>query len=480
MQFCNADWRNSRGWTLSGLFLACALPVLVMVALLTPPGQSPDEPAHLVRANGVLHGALFLTRKPRLDAGSGKMREQVGVKIDAGLFSAGFGKTTQISGRPVVTSADEAAMQGNPWAHYKIFSNIPNTATYFPLAYLPSAFGLGVGKLFGASPYISIRLARLADAAAYLAIGAATLAVASYGRALLLGVLLLPMSLFLGGTLDQDGILVALGCLACAGLTRETRGGRTLAFAAFLVVALAKPPYLAIMAIFALPLAWPGFWRRAGEVLLASLPVLVWAVIIVAFISVPFIKPPYHPGPLFNGPAGMLMDKTDTAANLHILLADKARFLILPLHTLHLFGSNLAAQAIGALGLLQIVFPHWFYTLWWIAVGMALLGVAFCRRPAYRPLPVSVLNGAVALLVILLTTWLIAISFYLSWTNVGMDFIDGLQGRYALLLLPFLAFAMPSLSEAMPEWVPLLPVLMLGVFDIGYVPLKLVTFYYLH
>ena len=297
---------------------------------------------------------------------------------------------------------------------------------------------------------------------------------------MLLAVLLLPMSLFLGGTLDQDGILIALSCLACAGLTRDTAGGRKLAFAAFLVVLLAKPPYLPVLAIFALPLACPGFWRRAGEVVLASLPVLLWAAIVVAFISVPFAKPLYHPGPLFTGGVGLIMDRTDSAANLHILLANKSLLLTLPWHTLALFGMDKLKEMVGVLGLLQLSFPHWFYGLWWGAVVFALLGAAMSSRPFILPWPVSMLNSVVALAVIILTGWLIMLSFYLSWTNVGMDFIDGLQGRYALLLLPFLLFAAPAFGAWIPEWLPALPVLLLGVFEIGYIPMKLVSFFYVH
>ena len=473
-----AAWRAGEAGILSFLFLACALPVLVLTALLTPPGQSPDEPAHLIRANALLHGAFMPVRKPGTDPDTGKPIQQVGVKIDSGLLTADFGKATQIDGRPVVTTADARETRLTQWTHQRIFASIPNTATYFPLAYLPASIGLGVGRLLGASPFVCIILARLANAAAYLAAGAATLVLAAYGRALFLAVLL-PMSLFLGGTLNQDGLLIALTCLACAVLTRGTPGGRKLGFAVFLVVLLAKPPYLPLLGLFALPLARPGFWRRAGEVILVSLPVLVWAAIIVLFITVPFGKPPYHPGPLFSG-ANVLMDRTNAAANLHILLADKVRFLTLPLHTLALWGGDKLKEMVGILGLLQITFPQWFYGLWWGAVGIALLGGIVSPRPKPLPLPIALLNGAVVLAVINLTAWLIMISFYLSWTNVGMDFIDGLQGRYALLLVPFLPFAIPALGGWLPEWVAALPVLLLGGFDIGYVPLKILSFYYFH
>ena len=83
------------------------------------------------------------------------------MKIDSGLLTAGFGKITPIDGRPVVTTADATQMHRFPWAHQRIFASIPNTATYFPLAYLSASIGLGVGKLLGVSPFVCIILARL-------------------------------------------------------------------------------------------------------------------------------------------------------------------------------------------------------------------------------------------------------------------------------------------------------------------------------
>lgn len=468
------------GWRLPALFVALAFPVMVLTALFTPPGQSPDEVAHLVRANGLLDGHVFLTRQKVPHPAPSQPRDEVGENIDSGLFSAGFGVITPMQGRWVVTAADQAKLQALGWSHHQVFSNIPNTATYFPLAYGPDAIGLGVGRLLGVSPFHSILLGRLVNLLAYLALGVATLAVARRGRAVFLAILLLPMSLFLGATLDQDGVLIALSCLACAGFTRSHWGGHVLALAAFLVVALAKPPYLLLMAVFALPLGGKGFWRRVGLVALVSLPVLAWVWFVMAFVAVPFGKPLYHPGPLFHGGAGAFMGTTSPTMNLHILLAQKARFFTLPAHTLALFGADWIKGMVGMLGLLDIVFPTWFYGLWLGVLAFAFLMAAFPPQPEGERAVQGWRNNIVVLGVVGLTIWLMMISFYLNWTNVGMDFIGGIQGRYALLLLPFLLFAMPATRLRLPGSVALAPVLLMGVLDVAYLPFKLVMFYLPH
>ncbi|MGO9817000.1 MAG: hypothetical protein ACLPG5_02830, partial [Acidocella sp.] len=119
------------------LFLLCALPVAVLTALITPPGQSPDEPAHVVRAAGLLHGAALGVRKQTADANTGQTEMLSGVKVNQGLLYVAFGSTKQVGGHPVVTADDFLAMLSQPPQPGQVFTNIPNTVAYFPLAYIP-------------------------------------------------------------------------------------------------------------------------------------------------------------------------------------------------------------------------------------------------------------------------------------------------------------------------------------------------------
>jgi hypothetical protein len=242
-----------------------------------------------------------------------------------------------------------------------------------------------------------------------------------------------------------------------------------------------KPPYILLLGAFLLPLFGAGFWVRVRDAAVACVPVLLWVVLISAFVVVPFGKPPYHPGPLYAGDHSVLMDHTDPAANLHILLAQPSRFFTLPWHTLSLFGMDKIHEMVGVLGVLQISLPEGYREAWYVAGALALAGVMFVRRPVAAP-GVALVSFAWISGLVLLTYWLMMIVFYLNWSNVGIDFIDGMQGRYSLPLLPFLLLAVPGVRAriALPPLVPALPVIALGVVDIGYLPIKLVWNYYLH
>ena len=472
-----------------GLFLLCALPGTILTALLTPPGQSPDEVTHYARALGLLHGAILGVKHSEIDPLTGKPEWQTGVKVDAGDLKASFGAVTELDNRPVETLGDWDQDEMSPQNRTFFYAHLPNTATYFPAAYVPGALGIAVARAFDDTPLHCFIMARLFMAVAFLLAGLATLYIAAYGEALLATVLLLPMTVFLAGTMNQDGLLTAMTCLAMACLTRGTRGWRIAGLVAFALVLGAKPPYLLLLGAFALPLFTPGFWRRFADMAVAALPVLGWTLLIALFVVVPYGKPQYFPGPFYLGGHGVPMDHANAAAQMQILLERPRRFLALPYYGfLHDWFADYLTM-VGVLGPLQIMFSPAFYNWWGGALGFSILGLLFTRRPA----PVAPLTALVNFIAIMgaigFTFWLLEITFYLDWTDVGMPLIIGIQGRYLLIFLPFLLIAIPHVSAlpglrrvrfALPPLVLALPAMAMAVYDIGFIPLQLVLNYYLH
>ena len=473
------------------LFLLCALPITITTALITPPSQSPDEVSHYARALGLLHGAIFAVRHHNdVDTLTGKLMWHTGVKVNAGELNASEGNVTILTPyRPLVTMEDwnaSEAVKPNP---FMFFVNLPNTATYFPAAYVPGALGVAVARVFGATPLHRFITARLFMAVAFMLVGLATLYVAAYGEAVLVTVLVLPMTLFLAGTMNQDGLLIGMTCLAAACLTRPTRGGRIAGLVVFALVLGAKPPYILLMGAFALPLFMPGFWLRFRDMVVAMLPVLGWIVLISLFVVVPYGKQTYFPGPLYTGDHSIPMDHANAAAQLHILMERPRRFLALPYYSTIRDALADYFTLIGVLGPLQLVMPHAFYYCWGGCLAFAGLGLLVTRRPeSMRPLTALVnfiaITGAIAV-----TYWILDITFYLDWTNVGAADIDGIQGRYLDIFLPFALFAIPHISAlpglarvrfSLPPLLLALPSLGMALFDTGYIPLKMVLNYYLH
>jgi hypothetical protein len=420
---------------LAVMFVMIALPTGAMLAALTPPGQVADEPGHVARAAALLGGALSGERRLGEDG-----VERSGVFVDPSLWHALF--VLRPGGDEKL---DRAALRGHRdlgWDGRLIFMEIGPIALYLPLFYLPSAAALGLGHLAGLRPYDAVVAGRLGSLLCFIALGAAALVLARRGRATMFCALACPMSLSLAASFNQDGLLIATSVLAAALATRADGGSRLGATAALACVIAVKPPYLPLAALLLLHSEEPcrGRWLRTA---LVGLPAAAWFALMLATVAAPVPRAAYAPGPLWPGDPATVFSGTDPLAQARVLLADPLRLLWLPAVSL-IHDPWLARQAVGVLGWLKIALPPPLYALWFAALACALLAdlpadaavpaaPGLRRRLAEAGLLAAAMPGAV---------WAIYLSQYLAWTNVGLDRIEGVSGRYLLPLLPLAGVAL--------------------------------------
>ena len=127
----------------------------VVISTLIPPFQSPDEFHHIVRSYLFTKGQIIL--KTQKD----QPGQPVGGEIDKGLmdYNLAFGGINYNRDKKM-TKEKEFEVSSIKWSGKNLFWPIPNMAYYFPLAYAPQAFGLGIGRGLGLSLNSSYRLAR--------------------------------------------------------------------------------------------------------------------------------------------------------------------------------------------------------------------------------------------------------------------------------------------------------------------------------
>lgn len=471
-------------WCLAYLCL-CA-PVCIALALIVPLGEVADEPAHLARAAALMQGDLVGHRES-VRYSDGTTHVAAGVRIDPALERAILSRPKDFGG---TLSPEERVPDGRG----RVFVPIYTVATYPPLLYAPGAVGLAAGRILGLAPEVCLYLGRLANATATLALSLAALALASRGRAALFALLALPMTLSLAASFNQDALIIALAALAAALLTpRAPAGPRSRlrlsgAILSLALVFLAKPPYAPLAAMLLVPLPRggdgsdgliPHLARRLAAAVLAVLPAAIWTIAAAAFVATPVPRYAYEAGPLWSGPRPAVFDATDPKAQGQVLLEKPARLLTLPGHFLtaikHL--TVLAKGTVGIFGWLDRPLPDFLYGIWALALVAPLL---LLRRGVPPPLPERLILPAAALACL----WLVLLSQYLTWTNVGEDRIQGPQGRYLLPLVPMLVLAFarirpgpapgPDLGQPsgrpLGRWPAMLPVAAAAV-DLVAVPL---------
>ncbi len=474
-------------------FVLVAVPLCLFLAMVVPAGQGPDEATHLVRAASLLHGEI-MGRRGTIPLPGGGTRIIAGVDADPALaFAADAlppGALTKLDLATLKAALDQR------WVGVQ-FVPAPNTAAYMPVFYVPSATGLAIARWRSASPYQAIRAARLANAAAFVGTGLAALLLARRGRWLLFCALTLPMTLFLASVVSQDGLFTAASALAAALISRRSelmpdrQRRREYALAVCLIgcIATAKPPYLPLAAMLLLPLPPARAWsaqrrvllRRLGAVVLVAAPALAWFWLTQRHVSTPLARSSatYTPGPLWPGDPTRTFDAANAAAQLTVLRADWTRLVTLPWHALT-HDASLLPAAIGILGWLTVRLPERLYFAWEVALVAALLaGLAEPsreRRAGQLPEAVLLLTAtAIALL-------LICLSQYLSWTLVGLDRIEGVQGRYLLPLIPMIALALPQVTGREGAVLPAalsLPPLAVALYEVAILPVVVVNAWYL-
>jgi uncharacterized membrane protein len=419
-------------------FLLLVVPLVAYCAWRVPLGQVPDESTHVARAESVLHGQIIGHRVATPNAATGA--PDAGVTGNIGLaLAADAGNGARA---PLPASATAAARlawaEAIPWAPAPTFISCVNTAAYAPIAYIPAALALGLATSLGARPHAAAIAARFGNVFAFAILGALALLLAGRGRLLLLVTLSLPMTIWLAGSCNQDGILIAVATLALALLTRATPASFWCGSALLAVLALQKPPFVTLML---LPLVVPGVTRaewpqRLGAALLITLPALLWSAAVMHSVSVPLLPgAPYHPGPLWPGDPHRLFRSAIAPAQILVILHHPLTVGLLPLTKPNPSFTSLWLQLLGVLGPFTIRLPGVLYTLF----TLALLSAAGALLTGEPKLAGKRWASAVAFVAILGCVELIHLVQYLTWTPVGADRIDGVQGRYFLPLLPVLS-----------------------------------------
>lgn len=427
------------------LFVVCALPTGILLATRTPMGQVADEPAHIARADGLLTGQILGFRVIFTGPKTHFKFPISGVDANEGIVAA---SVAELPPGPVHALSDKrrAAAKAIKWSKSAEFDVAPNTVQYFPFFYLPGSIGIELARLTGHRPLAALFMGRIMMTLSYVAMGAAALFFAAWGRGVLFTVLMMPMALSLGASFNQDGQLFAATALGCALLTANPathQRRRLFGIILFVLMICSKPPYGLLLFVALTPLAAPDLIRRFLKLSLFAIPPIVWVILMMIFSMVIFNWPPYHPGPLWPGSPNHIFHGTSPSDNLRVLLAHPLDFIILPVKLLIDQGNNFAMSGVGVLGWLSIILAPWQYMGWYAATITAILGLVFSKS-TWR---ITTADTLLVLALVLLTVVSIELAQYLSWTKVGYAEIQGVTGRYFLLLLPFLILGAPRLGD---------------------------------
>jgi len=398
--------------------------------ILTGPFRVPDERNHFMRSYQVSEFRLlpFISAGypgDNLPSSLARLSLALDSHADNHIEPAQISRARSLSLRP----------------EQREFVHFSTSAIYSPLAYVPSALSIAMGRTFGAGPLALIYFARCGN----LLVGAWLISLAishaGFARPAALIVALFPMTLSQVASVSADAMTYALTFLWLA-LVMEVVVGKEVPLSRkriVLLVCLAlalsqlRPPFpLLSLLILLMPVK-----RFGGKV-----AILVCSAVVLASIL---------PAAAWNAPAARLFvnpipeHNINPAAQMEWVVMHPAAFWDRAERDLMRHGLEYWEQMVGRLGWLNIYLPSW------ICVGFAAVFAAcLFTGPRAPPSPLWWQRIALALMV-LGGIVAIELSVYLSFNPVRSPFVIGVQGRY---FTPFAAVATYALSNSLLSRAP--------------------------
>lgn len=436
--------RVRRAGGLQHFFLLCCVTFGLALALLAAPFQAPDEPQHFLRAYQVSEGVIVATSHG--GAGGGDMPRSI-TRVTSIFQRVRSGDSQRTSWAEI-----QAALQIPLEPDEREFKEFPNTAIYSPLAYLPQAAGIRLGRAAGLGPLWLMYLARIANLMTWMLLGYAALAAAPDLRRPLLLLLLMPMSLFQAASVSGDALTNALATLIAALVWRQAwpQAGRPHASDSPRPLA-ARDLALLLVLTTALSLTKFAYWPLVGLLLLIPaerfggrgkrlLAVGLFAA--VGFIAVAAWSP------FTRGLDAVIYNRPDINARrqLDFLLAHPGTVGEIARRTFLADSAFLLRSFVGRLGSVDIRLPMGFIVPYLAAMVIACSSVpCAANRPRLRRvLPVVLVS-------LCLSIGAIALLNYLFWTPVGEKRVKGMQGRHFIPLAPAAIVLVSALLQQIPR-----------------------------
>jgi uncharacterized membrane protein len=256
----------------------------------------------------------------------------------------------------------------------------------------------------------------------------------------LYSLLLLPMSVALFAEVSQDGLLIACASLATALFVKAKWHARPLSLPEGVVGAvciallgMGKAPYAVLSFLIPLMPMQRPLWR--WPLAAASAAVAIgWTVWMLIAVQAPTSR---TVGPGETAP--------DLTMQLSYLFGHPVAILSIAWNTATGQAYDLFIEFVGVLGWIDTQLPLSYYAASALVLALsAFLVASGFRRPQHLRFRILVL------LVVLASAALVAGALYVSWTAIGLDHVEGLQGRYFLPLAPFLLLILCGEGRSAP------------------------------
>lgn len=443
-------------WSIEHIYVVSVLLLGVMYMVVLPPLSAPDEVSHFVSAYEL--SDRLLGQETRNEEGYVYIRAQDAFIEDVLDVLADDGSGYRDDGEqiPVVLGQEltEATYRfihekglGGSGEQGRALSYQPTVRTT-PLAYVPQTLGITLARILGLGGVGLLFLGRLCNLLFYAFVGYFTLKRMPFGKEVVCGAALLPMSLHLAASLSYDVMILALSgyfaavCLDLAYKAERVQVRDILALA--VVMAVMGPCKMVYGAIVGFCLLIPvrkfggwGKWALSAALVLGAFAVAM-AVVNLGTVAM-----------YAQADEGYIAWAGETGYTFSELLHRPLHVLRMCYNTLMWEGEPLYSGMIGeALGNRDAVLN----TPYFAVLGFTAVLVALALKKPGETNCMTMKNRLWIWFVCLAVLGALMFSMLLAWTPVTSNVIRGVQGRYLLPLLPIFLLTLKNDRVVRTSW----------------------------
>ncbi|HMK54812.1 MAG TPA: DUF2142 domain-containing protein, partial [Methanobacteriaceae archaeon] len=189
------------------LFLIFGLIFGLLFLFLTPPFQVPDEEAHLYKS--------FHLSQGKIKADYSNIEPGIYIPNSLNQTTGAFVYLHYHAERKLQLSSVWQLLNGGVKGP-PVFKDHIGTLSYPPFPYLVSALTIKIGDLTGASPLIWMYLGRIANLLVWLFLVYWAIRITPVHKWVFMALALMPMTIFLAGSLSADSFTIAISFLTIA------------------------------------------------------------------------------------------------------------------------------------------------------------------------------------------------------------------------------------------------------------------------
>ena len=438
-------------------FLIIGLIYGIGFLLATPAFQVPDEYEHFYRAVYVSEGHIV----PE------KLGDKSGVYVPESIQRTSL--TIQNEWYSFINDRNQnlniTSLLYIPFkSKYMVFEDISRIAvvTYSPVPYIISGFAISLGKIFNLSPLVLMYLGRLANLLSWVLLTYYAIKITPVHKWVLFMISFIPLTLLEAASLSADSFMLGLSFLIIAIFLKYAFKSSDkklnvkdfyIFFVVLILLSLSKQVYFALLfLVLLIPASKFGNWKKK----LIVTAFLFTSILLITGLWSFLVKDLYVP----------IVPQISIFGQILYITGDPFRFPYVLLNTFLQYGLSYQLLFIGNF-ILDIPLP-----VWWIGVYIiSIFPVALLDK---CEIEIAFKQKLISSIIFSLVFLLLCAFVYISWTPVGQNTINGIQGRYFIPILPllFILFYKWSYWKNFDQKIPKIFINNINLIITGYV-----TFY---